>query len=63
MMKIFTGIDKNLYPDLIWKYLAFCRKRAYIKLIDCLIFFFFFFFKYSSLTFMVYASGGATSLT
>ena len=37
-MKIFIGVDKTLYPDLtISKYLVFCRKRAYIKLIDCLI--------------------------
>ena len=42
-------------------FIAFCRKRAYIQLIDCVIVFFF--FKYSSLTFMLYASGGVTSLT
>ena len=53
-MQIFIGIDKTLYPDLIWKYLAFWRKRAYmyIKLIDCLI----------SWNILHYASCGVTCL-
>ena len=58
-MKILIGVDKILYPDLISKYLVFCRKRAYIKLIDCLIVL----NLYSSLTFMLYASCGVTSVT